>query len=158
NRRRAEEAEARDAETCDSLPTWINTTNSTVCNLSCDFCPQASGKGLDVRMDERVYRRVLEELYPAAQTVQLSAYGEPMMTPALPETLAERERLGVKLERVPNATLMRGDALLPRRAGIMGLLTVSIEGATAKTYAAVRVGGRFDGVVANVRPYTRHRR
>ncbi len=157
NRRRAEEAEARDAETCDSLPTWLNTTNSTVCNLSCDFCPQASGKGLDVRMDEAVYRRVLAELYPAAQTVQLSAYGEPMMTPALPDKFADMERFGVKLEMVTNATLMKGDALLARMARIMGLLTVSIDGATAKTYDAVRVGGRFDEVVANVRAYNRHR-
>jgi len=157
NRRRAEDAEARDAEFCDSLPTWINTTNSTVCNLSCDFCPQASGKGLDVRMDERVYRRVLDELYPAAQIVQLSAYGEPMMTPALPDKFADMERFGVKLEMVTNATLMKGDALLSRMARIMGLLTVSIDGATAKTYDAVRVGGRFDEVVANVRAYNRAR-
>lgn len=157
NRRRAEEAEARDAEECDSLPTWINTTNSTVCNLACSFCPQASGKGLDVKMTEPVYRRVLEELYPAAEIVQLSAYGEPMMTPALPEKFADMERFGVKLEMVTNATLMKGETLLARMARIMGLLTVSIDGATAKTYDALRIGGRFDEVVANVRAYNRHR-
>jgi MoaA/NifB/PqqE/SkfB family radical SAM enzyme len=157
NRRNAEAAEARDAETCDSLPTWINTTNSTVCNLSCHFCPQASGKGLDVRMAEPVYQRVLAELYPAAEIVQLSAYGEPMMTPALPEKFADMERFGVKLEMVTNATLMKGDALVARMARIMGLLTVSIDGATAPTYDAVRIGGSFDEVVANVRTYNRHR-
>ena len=157
NRRRAQEAEARDAEECDSLPTWINTTNSTVCNLACSFCPQASGKGVDIKMTEPVYRRVLDELYPAAEIVQLSAYGEPMMTPALPEKFADMERFGVKLEMVTNATLMKGEALLARMARIMGLLTVSIDGASARTYDALRVGGSFDEVVANVRAYNRQR-
>jgi MoaA/NifB/PqqE/SkfB family radical SAM enzyme len=157
NRRRAEEAERRDAEVCDSLPTWINTTNSTVCNLRCTFCPQAYGKGVDWRMEEPVYRKVVEELYPAAEIVQLSAYGEPMMTPHLPEKLADMERFGVKLEMVTNATLMKGEALLSRMARIMGLLTVSIDGATRGTYNALRVGADFDEVVGNVRAYNRFR-
>ena len=157
NRRRAEEAELRDAEVCDSLPTWINTTNSTVCNLRCPFCPQALGKTPDWRMEEPIYRQVLEELYPAAETVQLSAIGEPMMTPHLPEKLADMERFGVKLEMVTNATLMKGEALLARMARIMALLTVSIDGATKATYDALRVGADFDEVIANLRNYNRQR-
>ncbi|MBL8841728.1 MAG: radical SAM protein [Planctomycetes bacterium] len=157
NRRRAQEAEARDAEVCDSLPTWINTTNSTVCNLSCSFCPQAYGKGIDWRMEEPVYKRVLEELYPAAEIVQLSAFGEPMMTPRLAEKFDDMDRFGVKLEMVTNATLMKGERLLERMAGIMGLLTVSIDGATAATYDSLRIGARFDEVVANVRAYGKAR-
>jgi MoaA/NifB/PqqE/SkfB family radical SAM enzyme len=158
NRRHAEAAELRDAETCDSLPTWLNTTNSTVCNLSCSFCPQAYGKGVDWRMEEPIYRKVIEELYPAAQIVQLSAFGEPMMTPHLADKFADLERFGVKLEMVTNATLMKGDALLARMARIMGLLTVSIDGATKATYDALRVGANFDEVVGNVRAYNRFRR
>ncbi len=157
NRRHAEAAELVDAEVCDSLPTWINTTNSTVCNLSCSFCPQAYGKGIDWRMEEPIYRRVLEELYPAAEIVQLSAFGEPMMTPRLPEKLADMERFGVKLEMVTNATLMKGDALQERMARIMGLLTVSIDGATKRTYDSLRIGADFDEVVGNVRAYNRAR-
>jgi len=157
NRKRAEEAERRDAEVCDSLPTWLNTTNSTVCNLRCPFCPQALGKTPDWRMEEPIYRQVLEELYPAAEIVQLSAIGEPMMTPHLPEKLADMERFGVKLEMVTNATLMKGDPLLARMARIMGLLTVSIDGATKATYDALRVGADFDEVLANLRAYNRHR-
>jgi MoaA/NifB/PqqE/SkfB family radical SAM enzyme len=80
-----------------------------------------------------------------------------MMTPALPEKFADMERFGVRLEMVTNATLMKGDALVARMARIMGLLTVSIDGATAKTYDALRIGGSFDEVVGNVRAFNRHR-
>ena len=157
NRRRAEAAERADAEVCDSLPTWLNTTNSTVCNLRCPFCPQAYGKGVDWRMEEPIYRKVLEELYPAAEIVQLSAYGEPMMTPHIFDKLVDMDRFGVKLEMVTNATLMKGDAMAARMARIMGLLTVSIDGATKATYDSLRVGADFDEVLANLRTYNRHR-
>ncbi len=157
NRRNAEEAEREDREVCDSLPTWINTTNSTVCNLRCDFCNQAYGKGVDWRMEEPIYQKLVEELYPAVETVQLSAYGEPMMTPQIGEKLKDMERFGVRLEMVTNATLMKGEALCARLARIMGLLTVSIDGATARTFNAIRVGADFDEVVANVRRYNKYR-
>ena len=153
NAERAQKAELADAEICDSMPTWINTTNSTVCNLKCGFCPQAYGKGVDWKMTDDVYQKVVEELYPAAQTVQLSAYGEPMMTPSIHQKIDDMVKFGVKLELVTNATLFKGDALIEKLARCMGLLTVSIDGATAETYNRLRVGGDFDQVVANLRRY-----
>lgn len=160
NRRRADEAEREDRPVCDSLPTWINTTNSTVCNLKCVFCNQAYGKGVDVKMEQEVYRRVVEELYPAAEIVQLSAYGEPMMTPHIQDKFDDMDRFGVKCEMMTNATLMKGDALLERMSRIMGNLRVSIDGATAATYNRLRVLGDFDEVFANIRRYNhfRHQR
>ena len=160
NRRRAEEAEREDRETCDSLPTWINTTNSTVCNLQCVFCNQAYGKGVDIKMEEAVYQQVVEELYPAAETVQLSAYGEPMMTPHIQDKFADMDRFGVRCEMMTNGTLMKGDALLERMSRIMGNLRISIDGATPETFNRIRVGGDFDQIFANIRRYNhfRHQR
>lgn len=157
NRRRAEEAEREDRERLDSLPTWINTTNSTVCNLKCIFCNQAYGKGVDIKMEEAIYQKVVEELYPAAETVQLSAYGEPMMTPHIQDKFADMERFGVKCEMMTNGTLMKGDALLSRMARIMGNLRISIDGAKAETYNRLRVLGDLDEIMGNVRRYNHFR-
>ena len=156
NRARAEQAEAEDREICDSLPTWIKTTNSTVCNLRCGFCPQAYGKGVNWTMTEEVYQKVVTELYPTAETVQLSAYGEPMMTPRILEKIDGMERFGVKLEMVTNAVLMKGDALVERLARRMGLLTVSIDGAKPETYNRLRVGSDLSQVLANLKLYNQH--
>ena len=160
NRRRAEEAELEDRPYLDSLPTWINTTNSTVCNLRCFFCNQAYGKGVDIKMEEAVYRQVVEELYPAAEMVQLSAYGEPMMTPHIHDKFADMDRFGVKCEMMTNGTLMKGDALLERMSRIMGNLRISIDGAKAETFNRIRAGGDFDEIFANIRRYNhfRHQR
>ncbi|MFH0947251.1 MAG: radical SAM protein [Planctomycetota bacterium] len=156
NRRNAEEAEAEDREICDSLPTWINTTNSTVCNLKCGFCPQAYGKGVNWTMTDEVYEKVVSELYPAAETVQLSAYGEPMMTPRILEKISDMERFGVRLELVTNASLIKGDLLAERLARRMGLLTVSIDGATPETHNRLRVGSDLKQVLANLKLYNTH--
>jgi radical SAM protein with 4Fe4S-binding SPASM domain len=153
NRQRAIENEQSGREYCDHLPTWINTTNSTVCNLKCIFCNQASGKGVDWKMDEETYGRIVEELYPFVETVQLTAYGEPMMTPNIYAKIRDLEQFSVKLEMVTNATLMKGEKLLKTMARTMGLLTVSMDGATKETFNGLRVGADFDEVVANVRAY-----
>src|SRR5262245_65093098 len=147
NRQRAIANEQQGGEYCDHLPTWINTTNSTVCNLKCIFCNQAYGKGVDWKMEDEIYRRVVEELYPFIETVQLTAYGEPMMTPNIYGKIRDMEQFGVKLEMVTNATLMKGEKLLKRMARTMGLLTVSIDGATPETYNALRVGADLDEVM-----------
>jgi len=157
NRRRADEAEAREDHFCDYLPPWINTSNTTICNLECIFCDQAYGKTVKLRMKNDVYQSVVEELYPAAQTVQLSAYGEPMMTPNIARTIEDMERFGVKLEMVTNATLMKGEELVARIARTAGYIRVSIDGATPETYNNLRVGADFDQVIGNIRLYNRFR-
>jgi radical SAM protein with 4Fe4S-binding SPASM domain len=89
--------------------------------------------------------------------VQLSAYGEPMMTPHIQGKFDDMQRFGVKCEMMTNATLMKGDALLERMSHIMGNLRVSIDGATAATYNRLRVLGDFNEVFANIRRYNHFR-
>lgn len=157
NKANALAAEAEDRPTCDSLPVWIEVMHSTVCNLKCVFCNQAYGKGVDWRMGEQLARRIVEELYPAVEAVQFTAYGEPMMTPKLLARIEEMERFGVRLELVTNATLMRGDRLLERMARVLRQLTVSIDGASPATYDTIRIGASFDAVIANLERYNTFR-
>ena len=98
--------------------------------------------------------------YPVVETVELSTYGEPMMTPHIHDKFADMDRFGVKCEMITNGTLMKGDQLLERMSRIMGSLYISIDGATAKTYNRLRLGGDFDQVLDNVRRYNhfRHQR
>lgn len=150
-------AEAEDREACDSLPVWIEVMHSTICNLKCVFCNQAYGKGVDWKMDEPIAKRIVEELYPAVEVVQFTAYGEPMMTPKLLKKIEEMEQFGIELELVTNATLMRGDKLLERMARVLRMLTVSIDGASTESYNATRIGADFDAVVGNLRRYNEFR-
>ncbi|MHC5065040.1 MAG: hypothetical protein ACYTG5_13825, partial [Planctomycetota bacterium] len=107
NARLAQEDEDSCAPVSRAMPTWINLTGTTVCNLKCFMCNQF----LDPNspkwfMKDEVYDKVVAELYPFAKTVQFSAFGEPLMTPGMESKLDDLERTNTKLEIVTNGTLM----------------------------------------------------
>src|SRR5687768_6845494 len=89
-----------------NLPVWVNLVTTTACNLRCIMCAQGEGMIPVVPMEEEVYQRAVTTLYPTAKTVQLSAVGEPLMSPNLPRILADMRRYDVRLEIISNGTLM----------------------------------------------------
>lgn len=152
NERLAVEDEAALRPIVRAMPTWINLTSTTVCNLKCFMCNQfLDPNSPKVIMDEDVYDRVVRELYPYAKTMQLSAFGEPLMTPRMDQKLDDLERYGVKLEMVSNATLMMKESSFREKLiRALGAITFSLDGATRLTYNSIRTGADFDVVVDNI--------
>ncbi len=160
NARLAQTDEDRCAPTVRAMPTWINLTGTTVCNLKCFMCNQF----LDPQspkwfMSDEVYDKVVAELYPFAQTVQFSAFGEPLMTPKMEQKLDDLIRTNTKLEIVTNATLMMRESRFRQKLlETLELVTFSLDGATRDTYNSIRTGADFDQVVDNIRRFADARR
>jgi MoaA/NifB/PqqE/SkfB family radical SAM enzyme len=152
NERLAIEDEARCAPLVRAMPTWINLTSTTVCNLQCFMCNQfLDPNSPKFMMDEDVYAKIVRELYPYAKTMQLSAFGEPLMTPKMEQKLDDLERYGMKLEMVTNATLMMKESRFREKLlRCLELVTFSMDGATKATYESVRQGASYDEVVNNI--------
>lgn len=152
NARLAAEDEAACAPFARAMPTWINLTSTTACNLKCFMCNQfLDPNSPKVVLDEDVYQKVVRELYPYARTMQLSAFGEPLMTPKMEQKLDDLERNGLKLEMVSNGTLMmRESRFREQLLRCLELVTFSMDGATRATYNSVRTGAEFDEVVDNI--------
>jgi radical SAM protein with 4Fe4S-binding SPASM domain len=157
NEARAIKAEEVNQVFVDHMPTWLNMTNTTRCNLQCIMCNQAYGKIEEMAMEPGIYEKIVKEFYPFLKTVQLTAIGEPMMTPKLLAKIDDMLRYGVKLEMVTNGTLMKGDKLLKRLAAASELITVSLDGATKDTFNAIRVGADFEAVIENIRRFNAFR-
>ena len=101
--------------------------------------------------DEDVYQKVVRELYPYANTMQLSAFGEPLVTPKMDQKLDDLERYGMKLEMVSNGTLMMKESRFREQLlKCLELVTFSMDGATRATYNSVRTGAEFNEVVDNI--------
>lgn len=151
-------AERDCAPTTRAMPTWVNLTGTTVCNLSCRMCYLTLQADPPKRfMRDDVYERVVRELYPFAQVVQFSAFGEPLMTPGIDRKLDDLERTHTKLEIVTNATLL-SPARIERLLRVLALVTFSIDGATRETYDDVRVGASFVSVIDHVTRFAERRR
>lgn len=139
-----------------AMPTWINLTSTTVCNLKCFMCNQfLDPDSPKVIMEDEVYDRIVKELYPYAKTMQLSAFGEPLMTPKMEQKLDDLAEYGVKLDMVSNATLMMKESRFREKLlDSLESITFSMDGATRETYNSIRTGAEFNDVVDNITRFT----
>lgn len=147
------------SKTTRGMPTWVNLTGTTICNLKCFMCNQFLDPDIPKWiMNDAVYDKVVRELYPFAKTVQFSAFGEPLMTPGMEQKLDDLERTHTKLEMVSNATLMMKESRFREKLlKTLGLVTFSIDGATRETYNSVRTGADFDEVLDNITRFAQAR-
>lgn len=160
NAKLAQEDEDACAPVVRAMPTWINLTGTTVCNLKCFMCNQfLDPESPKWFMTDEVYDRVVAELYPFAKTVQFSAFGEPLMTPKMEQKLDDLIRTNTKLEIVTNATLMMKESRFREKLlETLELVTFSVDGSTRETYNSIRTGADFDQVMANIRAFAARRK
>lgn len=142
----------------------------TRCNLACIMCPRTVGlKQVHKNTSRDVWFqqmgidqfRAIVQRFPHAQIVSLHGIGEPLMHPHIYEMVEIGAQLGMQVGFTTNGTLLSEPActrLLD--AGIANLI-ISLDGATAATYEAIRVHARFDTIITNIRTlmeirYARH--
>lgn len=128
---------------------------SAHCQLACPSCPTASGlthKFMKAGHLQPEAWQALLDANPAIREVELSNYGEMFLNPKLAELLRiafEREVVihadnGVNFN---HSTPEMIEALVRYRVASM---TVSIDGASAESYAKYRQKGDFERVIAHI--------
>lgn len=136
-------------------PTRVRLEATTHCQLKCPTCATATGELYQtmargfLRIDD--FRRFVDD-NPQIRQIGLSNFGEIFLNPHLPEIMEyackKDVRLsatnGVNLNTVRDSTL---ESLVRFRFYHM---RCSIDGASQETYAAYRIRGDFDRVIANI--------
>src|SRR5205823_565562 len=124
------------------LPAALQVEVTSACNLRCAMClvryrPRvnklAGARPLDL------YRRLLDEV-PPLRRLTLQGLGEPLLSPYLLDMIRLAKRNGVEVGFNSNATLLtraKADALV---ATGLDWLHVSLDGARAGTFEAIRDG------------------
>ncbi|MDQ2742273.1 MAG: radical SAM protein [Chloroflexota bacterium] len=121
-----------------ALPRELYIESTTRCNEHCDQCPRthlSRELDRDISLDE--VRGIVAQL-PSLRRVVLHGLGEPLMNRELPVIVTYLRARGVHVLFNTNALLLnesRGQALID--AGL-NELRISIDGATAATYARIR--------------------
>jgi MoaA/NifB/PqqE/SkfB family radical SAM enzyme len=136
-------------------PHRIRLEASSLCQLRCPSCPNASGaivptigKGYLKKEDFTV----LLDRSPFVKEIELSNYGEIFLNPDLIAIMREAWRRGVVL-RADNGVNLNCiseeqlDGLV--RYGVRSI-TCSLDGATAQTYQRYRINGHLDQVLAHI--------
>jgi len=133
----------------------LNTLNR--CNVSCVMCPHAVA--YDDRKEPKppLYRLTLDEYRSIVDGVNVAsahfvgAYAEPLMNKELFAMLAYAREQGSKTAVTSNGTLLsRAFAEKLVDAGL-GILTVSLHGASKAVAEKIMRGADFDRVIANIK-------
>jgi MoaA/NifB/PqqE/SkfB family radical SAM enzyme len=134
------------------LPASLQVEVTSACNLRCAMClvryrPPVNKIAGALPLD--LYRRLLDEV-PGLRRLTLQGLGEPLLSPYLLDMVRLAKARGIEVGFNSNATLLtrrRADELV---AAGLDWLHVSLDGARAGTYEAIRDGADFDRVVANL--------
>lgn len=155
--------------TVPSFPRSVIIETTSRCNLRCRMCPRRDMRRPAVDMSESLFHSLIDQLAEfdaqgVLDFVALHEFGEPLLHPRffdfvqyagarLPNLLTRGwERQAVRgLNVSTNAVLMDEEKAKALLASALTWVAVSMDGATADTYEAMRVGACFEQVSANVR-------
>lgn len=136
-----------------SRPAVLYLEATAVCNLGCPMCPitlhfpeyQHQVKWFRLELLPK-----LAEILPLARRCFLSGGGEPFLHPRFFELVAAVKSAGAEAIFNSNGTILDQD----KSRGLIELqvdcVSFSLDGATAKTYEAIRQGADFEQVCANI--------
>ncbi len=141
-------------------PSWVNVENTLRCNLDCIWCAQAlvgsTRSGVDMPLP--LFHRIAAEVLPRVSRLSFSVAGEPTIAPHFLDFLDVVNELDLTTELVTNGTALHRPGLLERLLPRLALMIVSIDGARAGTVERIRVGARFERLLANLGDFDAARR
>jgi len=127
------------------------------CNLSCPSCrDRVVPDGFEAARAGRLLQRVTDELLPRARALTLAGHGDPFAAPCYTQLLLELEQgVAPELQALhlhTNAQLWtrRRWQRYPRLQSLLRSAEISVDAASAATYAANRRGGVFERLLENL--------
>lgn len=132
----------------------VNFDTCTVCNHVCSFCPNPDRRTVKNILSAADFRVVMEDVCSETgiEELGLSAKGEPLLNPQLPEIVA----LAKRTFKIPYVYISTNGSLLSRRlletlldAGLDSV-KFSINAFTREDYRAVHGKDHFQRVLANL--------
>ena len=137
-------------------PPRIDLEPNNTCNLRCRHCQVTHWAKPAAHLNLPAFTRILSQ-FPGLLSIKLQGMGEPFLNRELVEMLQEGERRGISMQIISNGTIFN-----PATAGNLLALTkthicFSLDGATAETFEAIRIGASFSKVVSNIREFVRMR-
>ncbi len=132
---------------------------TVACNLDCITCFRNEWEQPIGRMSGETFAEIikgLKELDPIP-SVYFGGIGEPLFHPDTIDWIGKAKSLGVKVELITNGTILTEKISRQLIESGLDVLWVSIDGASEKTYADVRIGAELPRIVENLKRFVKMR-
>jgi radical SAM protein with 4Fe4S-binding SPASM domain len=137
-----------------ALPQFVQIEPVGQCNLRCKMCPiqfRTDGPpGPSAFMQFDTFCKLVAQ-FGALTELHLQGLGEPLLHPRFFDMVRHAAERGVRVSTNTNMTVLTAGQAASCVASGLSTMYVSLDGATAEAYEAIRVRARFDKVLRNLR-------
>jgi radical SAM protein with 4Fe4S-binding SPASM domain len=133
-------------------PREIQLEVTAACNLACTMClvsyrPKLGRTTGSMSFD--MFRALVDQL-PDLERITLQGLGEPLLAPGIMAMIEYASARGIAVGFNSNGQLLTPDRSQQLVDAGLSWLHISVDGATADTYEAIRVGSRFERLERHV--------
>lgn len=137
------------------LPSFVQIEPVGQCNLRCRMCPiqyrgDGSPKGPPAFMAFDDFTRLLDQ-FGQVEELHLQGMGEPLMHPRFFDMVEYAAARGIRVSTNTNMTFLTQKHAARCVDSGLHTLHMSLDGASAATFEAIRIRARFDKVLRNLR-------
>ena len=127
----------------------IETTNR--CNLKCTTCFSHQDGRAKGDMSLKNFIKLIKSNAGHISHVSLYNYGEPLLNKSTIEMIRYAKKMGIRhVKLATNGTLLTDEKAMALVNSGLDYISISLDGASAGTYAQFRIGGDFGLVVKNI--------
>ena len=145
--------------TLDNYPPYLQIEPTSICNYRCIFCYQTDetltkrANGFMGHMSLDLFKQIVDQAEGHIEFISLASRGEPLLCPDIEAMLAYTRGKFLNLKMNTNASLLderKAHAIL--QSGIQTLV-FSADAAEPSLYGQLRVNGKLERVLANIRQF-----
>jgi len=138
------------------FPPVLQFQPSGLCNSNCQLCPVGIGvKGPEKRgfMDLAVFKNIIDDVKKYVFKIYFGDWGEPFLNPRIFDMISYAESQGISTSASTTLHKFRSREDLKEilDSGISSSLTISIHGASTKTYEQYQPGKDFTSTIEKVK-------
>ncbi len=135
------------------FPLHLDIEATNACNLKCPMCYRYIMKDNEGFMSIKLYKKIIDEGEKyKLPSINLSWRGEPLLHPLFFDMVKYAKNHGVIDIRInTNGTLLDDGRIKELIESGIDKVIFSVDGATKDTYESIRIGSKFDKVIANIR-------
>jgi MoaA/NifB/PqqE/SkfB family radical SAM enzyme len=145
------------------MPVEVYVQVASACNLDCYMCYEhlrpkefKRGRGLRV-LGPELFAKLEREVLPYSTKITFGVGGEPMLCEHLLDYIERSQKLNQHVHLMTNGTRITTDKIAETLARCLSSMEVSIDAATKQTYERIRIGSKWETILANFERLNRFR-